>query len=304
MWVKQKTDAFTIVELLIVIVIIAILAAVAVVGYSGIQQRARASAATSALTQVAKKMGIWQVDNPGASPTSLATVGVANSDTVSYQYSQTNAGAGYCITATSGAVSYYVSSAQTTPTSGGCAGHSANGIDTITNVVANPSFELGTAGWSSGPGSTVVRIASGGIQGTSKMALTRISAYDPYALYTMGGAIPSATYTFSFWAWSDTPVVVNSPVFLQESGGGYRTITSQTFTTTTTPTLHTLTGTTPSDVVTNLRIVLRTGSSVNDKVYYDGIMVTQGISAYGDGDISGWVWNGTPHDSTSKGRPL
>jgi len=303
MWVRQKANGFTIVELLIVIVVIAILAAVSIVAYNGIQQRAHASSATAALNQASKKIGIWQVDNPGVSPANLATIGIANSDGT-YQYSQTNTGTGYCITATSGTVSYYISSAQSgTPTSGGCAGHSANGIDPITNIVANPSFELGTAGWSTGPGSTVVRVATGGIQGSSKMALTRISASDPYAVYYVSGAIPSATYTFSFWAWSDSPVFVNSPVYLQENGGGYRTIVSQTFTTTTTPTLHSLTGTTPSDVLTNLRIVLRTGSSVNEKVYYDGVMVTQGISNYGDGDVAGWVWNGTPHDSTSKGRP-
>ena len=82
MWAKQKPSAFTIVELLIVIVVIAILAVISIVAYNGIQQRARASAAVSALNQAAKKIGIRQVDNPGASPASLATIGITNSDSV------------------------------------------------------------------------------------------------------------------------------------------------------------------------------------------------------------------------------
>ena len=301
MWAKHKNAGFTIVELLIVIVVIAVLAAITIVAYNGLQQRAQASATTSALTQIAKKIAVWQVDNPGVSPTSLATIGVTSSGSVSYQYSQVSSGTGYCVTATSSTTSYYAGSAQATPASGACAGHYANGL--VGNLVANPSFELATTGWASGPGSTVTRVATGGAKGSAMMALTRISASDPYAVGYVSGALPSAFYTFSFWAWSDTPVFVNSPVYLQENGGSYRTVATQTFTTTTTPTLYTLTGTTPADTLPNLRIVLRTGSTVNDKVYYDGIMVTQGTSGYADGDTSGWVWDGTAHNSTSKGLP-
>jgi prepilin-type N-terminal cleavage/methylation domain-containing protein len=49
-----RERGFTIVELLIVIVVIAILAAISVVAYSGIQQRAKASAAKSDLRNFAK----------------------------------------------------------------------------------------------------------------------------------------------------------------------------------------------------------------------------------------------------------
>jgi prepilin-type N-terminal cleavage/methylation domain-containing protein len=43
MWAKQKTNGFTIVELLIVIVVIAILASISVVAYSGITNKAKTS---------------------------------------------------------------------------------------------------------------------------------------------------------------------------------------------------------------------------------------------------------------------
>ena len=55
MWVKQKANGFTIVELLIAIVVIAILAAITIVAYNGIQQRTKTSAALSAYNTILKK---------------------------------------------------------------------------------------------------------------------------------------------------------------------------------------------------------------------------------------------------------
>jgi prepilin-type N-terminal cleavage/methylation domain-containing protein len=53
---KQKTDGFTIVELLIVVVVIAILAAITIVSYNGIQARANESVVKSELSQNAKSI--------------------------------------------------------------------------------------------------------------------------------------------------------------------------------------------------------------------------------------------------------
>ena len=59
----KQQSAFTIVELLIVIVIIAIVAAISIVAFNGIQNRARASAASSALAQANKKLALWQIES-------------------------------------------------------------------------------------------------------------------------------------------------------------------------------------------------------------------------------------------------
>jgi prepilin-type N-terminal cleavage/methylation domain-containing protein len=53
---RQKTDGFTIVELLIVVVVIAILAAITIVSYNGIQARANDAAAKTELSQNAKSI--------------------------------------------------------------------------------------------------------------------------------------------------------------------------------------------------------------------------------------------------------
>lgn len=101
---------FTIVELLIVIVVIGILAAITIVAYNGIQERARTTTVTSALTQAAKKFSLYQVDNPSAYPAALSDIGIQNSSKVTYQYTVNNTDqpASYCLTATTGTTSYFI----------------------------------------------------------------------------------------------------------------------------------------------------------------------------------------------------
>ncbi len=59
----QRTAAFTIVELLIVIVVIAILAAITIVAYNGIQARARDTQRDTAVRQLKSAIEMYRVDN-------------------------------------------------------------------------------------------------------------------------------------------------------------------------------------------------------------------------------------------------
>ena len=59
----KRANAFTIVELLIVIVVIAILAAISIVAYTGIQDRANLTTLKSDLSNLSKKLEIYAVDN-------------------------------------------------------------------------------------------------------------------------------------------------------------------------------------------------------------------------------------------------
>src|SRR5690349_8493132 len=95
--IKQR--GFTIVELLIVIVVIAILAAITIVAYNGIQQRARVSSVTSALSQAKKKLELYKIDNSGyPASASLSAAGVNDGSDVTYQY--TASASTFCLTAT------------------------------------------------------------------------------------------------------------------------------------------------------------------------------------------------------------
>lgn len=76
--VTQK--GFTIIELLVVIVVIAILAAIAIVAYGGVQERARNTQTTSAITAYAKAIKSYFAANqrypgPSAPPAAVACLG-------------------------------------------------------------------------------------------------------------------------------------------------------------------------------------------------------------------------------------
>ena len=107
---ETQRDGFTIVELLIVIVVIGILAAITIVAYNGVQERARKTTVTSALSQAAKKMALYQVDYPNAYPANLSDIGIQSSAEITYQYTVNNTDqpATYCLTAVNGSTTYYV----------------------------------------------------------------------------------------------------------------------------------------------------------------------------------------------------
>lgn len=124
---NKQENGFTIVELLIVIVVIGILAAITIVAYNGIQDRARTSTVTSALSQASKKIALHRVDNPDTYPANLSDIGIQNSSMITYQYIVDNTGqpASYCLTATTGTTSYFIAgSAQ--PQNGDCSNNNGS----------------------------------------------------------------------------------------------------------------------------------------------------------------------------------
>lgn len=103
MWAKQK--GFTIVELLIVIVIIAILAAIVIVAYNGVQERAQESSVRTDMTNIAKQVELYRVDE-GRYPTinRLTELGIkVNKQT--YGVNPTGATIFYCVNDSGGAFS-------------------------------------------------------------------------------------------------------------------------------------------------------------------------------------------------------
>lgn len=91
--IKNKSQGFTIVELLIVVVVIAILAAITIVSYNGITNRANASAAKATASTFQKKAELYQSET-GRYPISMTEL----SDTTK-SYSLTGTGFAYGIVA-------------------------------------------------------------------------------------------------------------------------------------------------------------------------------------------------------------
>ena len=120
---RKTHKAFTIIELLIVIVVIGILAAISIVLYSGIQRQAVETGLKVDLAQAARQLGLSQAENdkyPGEDDviTDGLDIDLQPSADNTFQYTRTNEGASYCLTATSsrdGVPSFMVSSDDTTP---------------------------------------------------------------------------------------------------------------------------------------------------------------------------------------------
>lgn len=325
----KRTNGFTIVELLIVIVVIGILAAITIVAYNGIQERARVSTVSSALSQAAKKLTLYQVDNPDLYPadkTALETLGIKDSATLTYQYTRTSSTPNtYCITATTGTTSYKISTANAVPSAGGCAGHGVGGVDAITNLAVNPSVETNLTSWSgaygTGGAATGARTTSTGFSGTSFYRATITTA--PTSITTGGfwvasnASTPAAagkTYTASGYirtSWAGTSFSLNLVPYNASWGytggevyGSSVTVPANTWTR--------VSVTMPSAPATTENMTLRiranggTLPAVNSTMDGDAFMLTEGSSIpnYADGNTTDWTWNGTVNNATSTGPPV
>lgn len=311
---SSRPSGFTIVELLIVIVVIAILAAISIVAYTGIQNRARASEVSSALSQAKKKLELYKVDN-STYPTSgnLASAGVTSNDG-SFQY--TSDGSTFCLTATSGTVSYTATN-TTTPGPGGCAGHGQGGVAAITNLSANPSVETNTSGWSkqeaSGSASSLTRDTTQGYTGSAsaRYAYQTIGTNSSYPRWIAGGQAtdqPVGSYTMSAWVKGpDGGHVILCPVVgsatwacgapLNLSSSEWRQVSVGVATTAV------------ATLSSYLRPVGASGSTLTGipgDYWIDAVMMTSGsdMHTYADGSSLNWIWNGTANNSSSTGPAL
>jgi len=300
----SRVKGFTIVELLIVVVVIAILAAITIVAYNGIQNRAKASATQSAVSQAVKKIGLYKVDNADQSP-DAATFNtlVVSTNAATYQYTPGSNGA-FCVTATTNNLSYFASNTQTTPALGTCSGHGANGATAITNLIPNPSVESDVAGWSLAiNGSTASRSASAALFGNWGVTVTAPNTGNDSGVQVPVSILLTAGTTYTASVSIKAITAGTYSLSTQGIGGSaqrdIRTMTAgstQRFSLTWSPTTSGATS----------FYALRQGAAAGAQTFYvDGAMLTTGagIPAYADGETDGWVWNGTRYNSTSTGSP-
>ena len=331
---SRNKAAFTLVELLIVVVIIAILAAITIVAYNGIQNRARASAASSALSQAAKKLELYKVDN-SAYPTSanLASAGITNTNDTTYQY--TSDGTTYCLTATNVTISYYLNSTTTpSPTAGGCPGHGVGGAAAVTNLAIDPRATQSTSEWGNrysmartfvvgatdGPISSITTYmrntqgtaATGGGRGVDHHGNLDILTPDPdtswpvsagdvvsVSIYTRSSLLNNAVLVMGrihngSGTWLSSPTQLASPLNYTTPGSWVRL--SGTLTVPSTGYL---------DLATRYQqsVTWTSGATID----FTGLMVTKGSGNYNYADPTtnaSWVWNGTANASSSTGPAL
>jgi len=306
---------FTIVELLIVIVVIGILAAITIVAFNGVQNRAKAGAAQSAVAQANKKILSFAAENSDAYPVAagpngidnLTAIGIVGSGNATYQYSSANnvSPRTFCLTATVGDRSYYISSASVAPTSGACQGHGLDGAIAITNYATNP-HAVGNVGWGSQTpaGSTLSYVANGAQDGgsayqvaTTQAGQLRISAAQSLGNVSTGDQISVSIDIFAPEATSVQVELGVAGVFPKSSAISLTSGWNRVFGTATIPA-----GITNSPV-TLVQITSVSTVSTGKTWKASRILLTRGTAnpAYADGETSGWLWNGGVNNSTSTG---
>ena len=297
---------FTIVELLIVIVVIGILAAITIVAFNGVQNKAKQSAAQSALAQANKKVLAYAAQNSDLYPPDLAAADITNTTGLQYSYNNTSSPRSYGITSTTGEFSYYVSNTVKQPTSGGYVGHGQGGLAPITNMATNPSFELSQTGYAANnASSTIARSPALYYAGTNSLLVQSQSATNGYNGVNLPmPVVAGKTYTFSAWVYLNGAYSTNG--IAATSNGMGTTVKHGNFISTTGSWQRssvtfspTVTGNISLYVITATGMTVAAGASF----YTDAWMVTEGpdLYAYADGSFSNWTWAGGEHSSQSTG---
>ncbi len=316
---SAQPRGFTIVELLIVVVVIAILAAITIVAYNGIQRRASESAATSAASQAKKKISVWQVENANQSP-DQTTFSSLIGNTAGLEYTPGSNGA-YCITSTSGTVSYAITE-STNPTAGGCQGHAQGGVAAITNFHINPGAITtnGYGQWPGDAGSTTTTgvvaapwAQSGSAYRVTWTAIVGTNGDIQVALNNGSTLTAGTTYTVRYSLASGQNSSVSAPA-TYASAGTHTTIarstTADTALTAGVPVTFWVTFQADSTALTSgMRILHQPRAKAVGHSYLFSDTVTY-LGAYNSnigfywGNSPNWTWNGTVNNSTSKGPPL
>jgi len=307
---------FTIVELLIVIVVIAILAAITIVAYNGIQNRAKSSAAQSAVSQASRKIISYAAINSDTYPTTPTEAGLTNDGTTSYQLTVNNSATPktYCVTATTGTTTYWISSTSAKPTLGACPGHGVGGVAPVTNYFLNPRFDgpdlplagTGTSASITSCGGSTMAV---GVTNTTGSATIRLSSNQNRLSVTAGQTIYLSVDVYN--ASSGPRLILASLRFYDTEGttlGGLLQTDTSTIITLAAGAGQTLTasGTAPAGALSvGVNINRNTnGSALSGDTYCaDNVYLSTALSGFGDGNTSGWAWNGTPNNATSSGPP-
>lgn len=320
---KDRKSGFTIVELLIVIVIIGILATISIVAYNNVNDKARESSAQSSAKQLTTKLLAYEVEN-GSLPNELNDIGIKDSGSTTYQYSVNNSSnpKTWCSTVTVGNKSSYTSNTQTSPKSGGCAGHGQGGVSAVTNLAVNPGAE-GNTGWqNSGANPTGAWSTTVSRSGNrSKESHNTTPGTGLLSLYALGGAdgygLPveqdSKVYAISLYFRSDVPHSGRiSCNFRTQPDGTWGSATYSSYVSGspgswTRVTLSNCTAPAGADRMrVGASVIAASSQPANTSAWVDDLMVTEGTAfpEYADGSSPNWVWNGTANNSTSTGPAL
>ncbi len=307
---QSQNQAFTIIELVVVVAVIAILATILVMSYTAITNNVQVTTLKADLTRSASNLAKEKAES-GSFPADLAAASefLEASDGVSFEYSYDNTNKTFCMTGHSKDISYFVLSGNVEATEGGCAGHGRNGLLAITNLVKNPkgvgsSAQYYSSGWFYGLCSANTTDTPG-VSWGGKTNWHRL-AWNGSGCSTMRISLDPSdlqdgkTYRVSALVGNSTGSPASFTMDFSDEGGTSFTIPAGT----SERVSFAASRSTYTSVYSFIDLNVTTSGSGG--VLVSDVMATEGdeIYAYADGGSDGWVWNGVPNASTSSGPQL
>lgn len=328
MFRRYGQPGFTIVELLIVVVVIAILAAITIVAYTGIQNRAKASALQTSASQAAKKVATYALTNgevyPLDKPAFLTATSLSESSSLSYLYLASNDGKSYCISAhnpSAPSFSMAVTSSNVQPREGVCTENIARntrGTSGITGSELAGRYST-TWSWVTGAGDaptglstygrqTIGTAVTGGGRGTDYNANLDVAAPASVGVWPIanGQTMTASVYVRASVANSNTYISCRT----YNAGAWIGSSTQSSSATSTADQWMRLSVSHTSTGDGYLACTTRFGASVTWPIGatmdVTGLLVTSGASLYNFADSAspGWFWDGVVNASSSSGPSL
>ena len=313
MWAKNKQQSgFTIVELLIVIVVIGILAAITIVSFNGVQNRARLAALQSDLESAAKiletnKYSVAATSGTEGYPAAasatdfsgLTAAGVklsSGSSMTTYIVNNATSPANYCLTITNNSLAYSATSKSGSSMPGTC----------VTNLAQNPSAENDINYYQAYNGAPMTSVLAGCYSGSRCISYDISGGANKGLIFQLASPlIVGQPYVYSAYAKGVSGLVAStsyrptnsSSAYLGEGSAGTVSTLNGSWQRLSTAAVLVSSGSDYGGFQVNI------GTASPSLLYIDALMVTQGTSLYsfGDGNSTGWFWNGTPNSSTSTG---
>ena len=313
-WAQKS--GFTIVELLIVIVVIAILAAITIVAYTGIQNRAKASAVSAAASQVGQKVLAYAPQNSDVYPTTASfrtELGLAaDTPQATYDYYVSTDRKSFCISMTDTTTVPYTAYAMTQQgqtVAGRC-------VETLAKPPSPAGGQGSWTGYNSAGGSnaSVINSAFDGAREAYRWTASGagFATTTNIGLEYQGSAIPvQAGETYSPSIHVRVSKAGNYRVvsmYRNSSGSGIGDVYGPTVAVpaNTWVKLSTAEHTAPGGTDrTSIRAQYVNGTSWSsgDWIEVSGVS-TSGVYEYGDGNSENWAWVGSTYWSTSFGPAI
>jgi len=175
----------------------------------------------------------------------------------------------------------------------------------ITNLVANPSFETGVAGWGVAGTNTRAQTAVQSMFGLYSVAITYsdnlVLLQETAFVLPLAGTYTLQCYVYVPGGWSGGNISIRAENYTGSTRSDNQDWIVGTSDESNWVLISDRINVEPGDLTGDIRIRTSIAPAVGASIYLDAIQIAPGadVTTYCDGDQPGCYWNGIPHASTS-----